>query len=76
MKPTLALLTALLLTPLASLQAAQLHGLFTDNMVLQREKPLAIYGAGDEGEIVTVELNGQTFDGGGKHMARTTPVCP
>ena len=59
MKHTLSLLTALLLAPLADLQAARLHGLFTHNMVLQRDKPLAVYGTGDEGEIVTVELNGQ-----------------
>ena len=59
MKPILTLLAALLLAPLAGLQAAQLHGLFTHNMVLQRDKPLAIYGTGAEGEKVTVELNGQ-----------------
>jgi len=59
MKSTLTLLTVLLLAPLAGLQAAQFHGLFTHNMVLQRDKPLAIYGTGDEGEKVTVELNGQ-----------------
>jgi hypothetical protein len=57
MKRTLTLLAALLLAPLADLQAAQLHGLFTHNMVLQRDKPLAVYGTGDEGEKVTVELN-------------------
>lgn len=59
MKHILSLLIALLLTPQTGLQAAQLHGLFTHNMVLQREKPLAIYGTGDEGEKVTVELNGR-----------------
>ena len=53
------ILFAVLLAPLAELQAAQLHGLFTHNMVLQRDKPLAIYGTGDDGEKVTVELNGQ-----------------
>lgn len=37
----------------------RLHGLFTDHMVLQREAPLPIYGRGDEGETVTVELNGR-----------------
>ncbi len=58
-KHILSLLIALLFTPLTGLQAAQLHGLFTHNMVLQREKPLAIYGTGDDGEKVTVELNGQ-----------------
>jgi len=43
----------------AWLQAAKLHGLFTDNMVLQQERAIAIYGSGDDGEKVTVELNGQ-----------------
>ena len=38
----------------------KLHGLFTDNMVLQRELPVAVYGRGDEGETVTVQLNGST----------------
>lgn len=38
----------------------KLHGLFTDNMVLQREMPLAVYGTGDDGETVTVQLNGRT----------------
>lgn len=59
MKHILSVFIALLFTPLPGLQAAQLHGLFTHNMVLQREKPLAIYGTGDEGEKVTVELNGE-----------------
>jgi sialate O-acetylesterase len=38
----------------------QLHGLFTDNMVLQRDAPLAVYGQGDDGEAVTVQCNGST----------------
>lgn len=38
----------------------KLHGLFTDNMVLQREAPIAVYGSGDEGETVTVKLNDNT----------------
>ena len=53
------LLTSLLLAPLAGLQSAQPHRLFTDNMLLQRPKPIAVYGTGDEGEKVHVELNGR-----------------
>jgi sialate O-acetylesterase len=37
-----------------------LHGLFTDNMVLQRDSPVAIYGCGDEGESVTVRVGDGT----------------
>lgn len=37
-----------------------LHGLFTDNMVLQRESPVAVYGYGDEGESVTVRIGDAT----------------
>jgi len=37
-----------------------LHGLFTDNMVLQRDAPVAVYGRGDEGEAVTVRLGDAT----------------
>lgn len=37
-----------------------LHGLFTDNMVLQRDVPVAVYGRGDEGESVTVRMGDAT----------------
>lgn len=37
-----------------------LHGLFTDNMVLQREECVAVYGRGIEGESVTVRLGEAT----------------
>jgi sialate O-acetylesterase len=37
-----------------------LHGLFTDNMVLQREAPVAVYGRGAEGEPVTVRIGDAT----------------
>ncbi|MEM9017555.1 MAG: sialate O-acetylesterase [Verrucomicrobiota bacterium] len=42
------------------LQAAKPHGLFTDHMVLQREKPIRVYGTGTEGEMITVRLNAQS----------------
>ncbi len=35
------------------------NGVFTDNMVLQRQQNVLIYGTTDEGDIVTVEFNGQ-----------------
>jgi sialate O-acetylesterase len=36
-----------------------LNGLFTDHMVLQREIPVAVYGAAEPGEKVTVAFSGQ-----------------
>ncbi|MCH2209044.1 MAG: hypothetical protein MK132_24715 [Lentisphaerales bacterium] len=33
--------------------------LFTDNMVLQRDMPAAVFGSGEEGEKVKVEINGK-----------------
>lgn len=42
------------------LEGANLHGLFTDNMVLQRDLPIPFYGTGTDGEKVTVTLNGET----------------
>lgn len=43
-----------------SADAATLHGLFTENMVLQRDQPIKVYGTGSDGEKVSVELNGQS----------------
>ena len=36
------------------------HNLFQTNMVLQRDKPVAIWGWADPGEKVTVSFAGQT----------------
>jgi len=55
----------------------KLHGLFTDNMVLQRDMPIAIFGTGDDGEAVTVEFNGQTAKckvAGGQWKATLPPM--
>jgi sialate O-acetylesterase len=62
MKPTCTLLAALLLAPLAALHATDLHlgSPFADHMVLQREKPIAVWGWADAGESVTVAFDGQT----------------
>jgi sialate O-acetylesterase len=38
----------------------KLHGLFSDNMVLQRGTTVPVWGWADEGEKVTVEFRGQT----------------
>ncbi|MEI6176809.1 MAG: sialate O-acetylesterase [Verrucomicrobiota bacterium] len=37
----------------------KLNGIFTENMVLQRDADLPVYGTAAEGEKVTVSLNGQ-----------------
>lgn len=39
--------------------AVDLPALFTDNMVLQREKPIMIWGWADNKEKITVQFNGQ-----------------
>src|SRR5262249_9090555 len=35
------------------------HGLFSNNMVLQQEMPVPVWGTADEGEKVTVRFQGQ-----------------
>ena len=39
-----------------------LQGLFTDNMVLQRDQPIRVFGFGDDGEHVVVDLDGKTAE--------------
>ena len=51
----------------------KLHGLFSDNMVLQRETRVPVWGWADEGEQVTVEFRGQKVSArakGGSWMVR------
>ncbi len=61
MKPTFTLITALLLAPPAALHAAELKlpSVLADHMVLQRDKPVAVWGWADPGETVTVSFAGQ-----------------
>ena len=40
--------------------AVQMHGLFTSDMILQRNEQVAIYGTANVGEVVTVQFAGQT----------------
>ena len=44
-----------LLSPLAA-QAVQVSGMFRDHMVLQRERPIPVWGTGAPGESVRVQL--------------------
>lgn len=61
MKRVLVLLLVVAAMPLTALQAdVKLPQIFDNNMVLQREKPLAVWGWADAGEDVTVSVAGQT----------------
>jgi len=59
MKKSLILLFSLFLS-LNSYSTVRLPRLISDNMVLQREKPITIWGWADAGEKVTVQFNKQT----------------
>ena len=61
-KPTLHLLTALILAPLAALNAAELRlpSIFSDHMVLQCTQAVPVWGWADAGEKIVVEFAGQT----------------
>ena len=52
------LLLGLILLPAQA--EVRLHHLFTDHMVLQRDKAVAVWGWADDGEEVTVEFRGRT----------------
>ena len=81
MKQTQALLTALLLVLLVPLHAADLKpaAIFSDHMVLQRDKPVPVWGWADAGEKVTVEFAGETASGiagaDGKWMVKLDPLA-
>ncbi|MCF7669698.1 MAG: sialate O-acetylesterase [Verrucomicrobia bacterium] len=49
----------------------KLHGLFSDNMVLQRGMPVPVWGWADNGEVVTVEILGKSV----KTTARDGKWC-
>ena len=58
--PVLLAAGVLLLGPAASLQARlHLSGVFSDSMVLQRDKPVAVWGTADPGAAVEVRFGGQ-----------------
>lgn len=74
--------TLLLLTLLLALSAAhadvRLPAILGDNMVLQQDLPVKVWGWADAGEKVTVSFNGQTAeataDGQGQWLATLQPV--
>src|SRR4051794_22437956 len=51
-----ALVPSILLSTLLTRAEVRLPAVFSDNMVLQREKPIAVWGWADNGEEVTVSL--------------------
>ena len=73
-------LLALLCLAFASLAAADLRlpAVFSDHMVLQREKPVAVWGWADADEEVSVEFAGQKkaakADASGKWFLRLDPL--
>jgi len=59
MKNLLVLAVVVLPAMMSAYADVTLNGLFTDHMVLQREIPVAVYGAAEPGEKVTVAFSGQ-----------------
>lgn len=76
MKPTVFLVLLLSLTTAQA--AVKLPSVFTDHMVLQRDKPLPVWGKAAPGEEVTVEFAGQKktakADASGKWMVKLDPM--
>jgi sialate O-acetylesterase len=71
---TLGLLILLAATAFATVKP---HALFTAGMVLQRDLAAPVWGTADNGEKVTVEINGQivsTTAADGKWMVRLKPL--
>ena len=54
-----ALVALLCAAPMAARADVKPNALFSDHVVLQREKPVPMWGSADEGEKVTVEFGGQ-----------------
>lgn len=50
---------ALLFTLCSARAELRLHGLFTDNLLLQRDEPVYIYGWADEDDLITVQFRDQ-----------------
>jgi sialate O-acetylesterase len=76
MKPTLFL--ALLVTFSSASAAVKLPSIFTDHMVLQRDKAVPVWGKAAPGEEVVVEFAGQKktakADASGKWMVKLDPM--
>jgi len=55
----LSVLSVLFFTALSANANVTLHGIFTDHMVIQRDKPVSIFGQAEPGEKVAVSFAGQ-----------------
>ena len=60
----------LLLTANLASAAVQMHGLFTNDMILQRNEQVAVYGTANVAEVVTVQFAGQTKVGAADAQGR------
>jgi sialate O-acetylesterase len=60
MKSRVTWLASVLAVVLTSRAEVKLPAIFSDNMVLQRDKPIAVWGWAGNGEKITVSLNGQS----------------
>jgi sialate O-acetylesterase len=73
--------TAVLLAPMIGVDAAELKvaAVFSDHMVLQRDRPVPVWGWCDPGEKVAVRFAGQrkdaTADSSGKWIVRLDPLA-
>ena len=59
-RPILLSSAVLLLMPFAARAALTLAPIFSDHAVLQRDKPLPVWGRADPGEKIAVTFHGQT----------------
>ncbi len=66
----LCLLAITLLVPAAAQSKVQLPAIFSDNMVLQRLHPVAVWGTAAAGERVVVQLAGQSVSTAADHSGR------
>jgi sialate O-acetylesterase len=72
-------LAAALTLGTAALSAAplKLHGIFANHMVLQRDKPITVWGWADAGDVVAVQLGGESMQakasGDGRWTANFAP---
>jgi sialate O-acetylesterase len=53
-------ITGILLCPAQAAAEVELPKIFSDNMVLQRDMQVAVWGWATPGEVVTVEFAGQS----------------
>ena len=79
MKKTFAIITVGILFPMFVSAEFKLATIFSDHMVLQREKPVPVWGWADANEKVTIEFAGQTKSGTadekGKWMVKLDPMA-